>query len=99
MTVNALEIKNYQSTLKVRVKIYLEFSMNPALQELNMVKIFKSSQIQDKCGILSSFSWAKKYGINIPLFFPTAKAEGEHYKVTVIERLAQGERKDLLIKN
>ena len=32
MTVNALEIiKNYQSTLKVRVKIYFEFSMNPAL--------------------------------------------------------------------
>lgn len=47
-SVNTLEIKNYQSTLKTKVETYLEFAVNQALEKLSMVKVIEISQNRDK---------------------------------------------------
>ena len=79
--VNTQEIKNYQSTLKAKVEIYLEFAVNQALQKLSMVKVIEISQNQDKSvEYYSFFSQGQKCNNMIPLFFPKekVKVEGEH---------------------
>lgn len=79
--VNTLEIKNYQSTLKVKVEIYLKFAVNQALQKLNMVQAIESSQTQDKSvAYFPFFSQGQKCSNKIPLFSPRekVKVEGEH---------------------
>ena len=79
--VNTQEIKNYQSTLKAKVEIYLEFAVNQALQKLSMVKVIEISQNRYKSvEYYSFFSRGQKCNNMIPLFFPKekVKVEGEH---------------------
>lgn len=88
--VNTLEIKNYQSTLKAKVEIYLEFAVNQALQKLSMVKAIESSQTRDESvEYYSFFSQGQKCNNKIPLFFPRekVKVEGEHWKVLIIWKI------------
>lgn len=99
-SVNTLEIKNYQSTLKTKVETYLEFAVNQALEKRSMVKIIEISQNRDKSvEYYSFFSWGQKCNNKVPLFFPKekVKVEGKHWKFLVFWKI--GPRAEKIFHN